>query len=108
MTQFQVCTNILTAQIQIAVFHAQVVTAISVRFDGKWWNKRFVENRHFADNNFDIASWYFFVLGVALINGNCYLNDIFASQFVSLCTEFRICFFVEYELCYAIAVTQID
>ncbi|EJX10024.1 hypothetical protein EVA_01864 [gut metagenome] len=35
MTQLKVGTHILTAQIEVTILHAEIVTAVRIRLDGK-------------------------------------------------------------------------
>ena len=108
MAQLEIGAYIGATQIEITVFHAQIVAAISVFFDGEGGDFTGVEYGEFVDDDLDVAGVHFVVLGVALIHVALYLNHEFAAEFVGLGAKFCIGFFVEYELGDAITIAEVD
>ena len=108
VAQLEVGTHIGAAQVEVAVFHAQVVAAVGMFLNGEGRHFGGIEDKELRDEDFDVAGGQFAVFGEALGHGAGHLDDIFASQSVGLFAERCVGFLVEYELRDAIAVAQVD
>ena len=62
VAQFKVCAYVASAKVEIAVFHAQVITAVSVFFDGEGWCLAGIEYDEFAYGNLDVSRRYVGIL----------------------------------------------
>ena len=87
MTQFEIYTDNVPAQIQITVFHPQVVTAVRLVFDGEGRGHGRIQNVQFGNDQFDLARGDMGVLARTFFDGTRYLNNIFASDLIGLLTK---------------------
>ena len=108
MAQFQILTNGITTQVQVTVFHTQVVAAIRFIFDRERRSYGSIQYIQFRNNQFDIPCRNIFVLAGTFSDSSRYLNHILAAQFVCFFTKISIYFLIEYQLGYTITVTKID
>ena len=69
MAQLEILAHHRTAQVEIAVLHAQLVTAIGIVFDGEWWGSALADDIEFTDDNLDVARRQLRILGITLGNG---------------------------------------
>ena len=108
VAQQQIVADAAAAQVEVAVFHADVIAAVGVVFDGEGRHFGRVEHREPADGYFDVAGGELGVLAGALNHFAVDLNHIFAAERIGLLAECRIVFRIECQLGYAVAVAQID
>ena len=108
MAQFQVAAHRRASQIQISVFHSEVVATVCIVFYCKWRSERATQHRQFLSDNLYIACCYLVILTLTLAYNTFHANAIFASQFVSFITKTSIFSFVKYKLCNTITVAQIN
>ena len=108
MAQFQILTNTATAQVQIAVLHADVVTTISIVLNGEGRRLTLAQHVQLLSQNLDITCLHLRVLCLALADGTRHLDTPLTTQFVSLFTQGSILRLVEHQLRNAITVAQVD
>ena len=107
MAQLQIAAHSVAAQVQIAIFHAQVVAAVAHILDGEGWGDARAEHFEGAGNDFDVARGHFGILVRAFGNRAHYLNHKFAAQLVRLVAQLGIHLVIKHDLREAIAVTQV-
>ena len=81
MAQDDVVLDWVTAQVEVAVFHADVVAAIADIFDCKRRHFRGCQNLERFDFQLDVASRVFRVFRLAFHHDAFSLDDEFASDF---------------------------
>ena len=108
VAQLQVLAHSSTTQVEIAVFHAEVVAAVGIVFDGERGRGRRAQHGELTDNDFDVAGIHLGVLALTLAHGAFHLDAVFAAQFVGLVAEGFVVGFVEHKLRDAIPVAQVD
>ncbi len=107
MTQFQVSTYRVAAQVQVAIFHTYIISPIRIILYCKWRRLRFTKHRHLLHQYLNITCIYMCILITTLSHFTHYLNHILTTQFISLITQRSIRFLVKYQLRNTISITQI-
>ena len=84
MTQHQILLNRFPSQVEVTVFHPQIVSAIGVIFDGE--RRRFtrVEDFQFSGVDFNITRAHLSILGLTNEHFTGHLDNEFSSQFSGL------------------------
>ena len=108
MAQLKVAAHGCAAQVEVAVFHTEVIAAVALVFDGEGRGLCGIQHMELRCNNLDIASRHVGVFVRALVDGARDLNDEFAAEFVGLFTEFLIRGFLEDNLGDAVAVANVN
>ena len=80
VTQDHVALQGRTAQVEVAVFHTQVVAAVRVLLDGEWGHFGLVQHHELRGDDFDVARRHLWVLGRTLHHAAFDLKDVFAAQ----------------------------
>ena len=106
ITQFEVTTNGVAAQVEVAIAHPQVVTAVGIILDGEGRHGRFVQDLEIRHGDLDISRLDVGIFIAALDHGARHLNDELAAQrtFIQTGTQFL----AEYQLGDAVAIPQVD
>ena len=107
MAQFQILAHGIAAQVQIAVFHPQVVTAIGIVLDGERRRDALAQDIQLAGDDLNIARGNIGILAGTLGNGAHNLDDVFTSQVVGLLTQLSVHLVVKHDLGDTITVTQV-
>ena len=108
MTQLKVLAHSLTAEVEITVLHANIVTAIGIVFNCERRSRSLVEDVKFTYNYFNVTCRYIRILALTFAYYAGCLNYIFTAKVRSLLAEFRINILAEYKLCHAITVAQVN
>ena len=108
MAQFEIASHGVSAQVEIAVFHADVVAAVGIIFDGEGRRDALTENIEVCNDYFDVAGGQVGVLALSLLHLSLDLDAELASQFVGALAELCIYGFIEHQLCESVAVAQVD
>ncbi len=108
VTQLQVLAHHVASQVQVSVFHPQLVASVRFRFDGEGRCLGCIQYSQFGDDDFDVAGRDVRILAGAFLHGSRDLYHPLAAQFVSLFAKLVIHLLVERQLCDAIAVSQVD
>ena len=108
VTQLQVFAHTRAPQVEIAVFHAQVVATVGVVLDREGGRQTRAQHVELAGYDFDVASGHFRVLARAF--GHCafHLYHIFAAQLVGTLTQLGVNVVVKHDLRDAVSVAQVD
>ncbi|CDB09896.1 putative uncharacterized protein [Bacteroides sp. CAG:633] len=96
VTQLQILADCRTAQVQITVFHTDVVASVGIVFNGEGRSQGGVQYVQLGYNDFNVACRNVGVLAETFVHRTGNLNDIFASQVIGLLAKFGIHFLVEY------------
>ena len=108
MAQLEVAAHGIAAQVQIAVFHSQVVATVGVVLDGERRRDALAQDVEFVGNDLDVTRGDVGVLARALGHGALDLDDKFTSQVVGLLAQVSVYLIVKHDLGDAIAVTQVN
>ena len=108
MTQLQILANRRTAQIEIAILHANIITAISIIFDSERRSLTLREHIQLLYQDFNITSIHFRILALSLTNCTLDLDAIFTTQLIGSITQGLIICLVENQLCDTITVAQVN
>ena len=108
MAQFKIGTHVFAAQVEVAVLHPQVVAAVRVVLNGERWSLGGIEYRKFCHDYLNVARRHLGVLVVSFVDLSSHLYHVLTTEFIGCITKCSIRFFVEYQLCDAVTVTQID
>ena len=108
VAQFQIAAHRRTAQVEVAILHAQVVATIRIVLDGERRRERRAEHAELIDDDLDVARRYLVVLALAFVDDTLYLNAILASQLIGLFAKRRVDGLVECQLGDAVAVAQVN
>ena len=79
MTQHQVLLNRFPSQVEVPVFHAQIISAIGVVFDGKRRSFTRVEDVQCRDFDFNITRAHLSILGLTNEHFSGHLDNEFSS-----------------------------
>ena len=105
IAQLNIFLHCIAAQVEVAVFHPQVVATIGIILNGEGWRSGFVENAEFADGNFYIAGSNVGVFaGSFAYHAFCLQHKLTAQR---IAVELVIQGFGKYQLRNAVAVTQV-
>ena len=107
VAQLQVLAHAGTAQVQVAVFHTEVVAAVGIVFDGEGRDFAAVEHTQRAGYDFNFAGGEVRVLVAALGHFADHFHHKLAAQGVGSGAQFGVGIVVEHYLRDAVAVTQI-
>ena len=108
MTQDHVAQQRCAAQIEVTVFHAQVVAAVRDLFDGERRNVRAVEDRQCVGRDLDLSGGHLRVFRLAFDDAARHLKDEFASQLGGRAAGLFGRVLLDDDLRQAVAVAQID
>ena len=108
VAQLDVLPYGVAAQVEVTVFHPQVVAAVGVVLNCKGRHERFVEHVERGNDNLDFAGGDVFVFGVPFVDGAGGLDDVFAPEVVGLVEKRFVFSLVEHQLRYAVAIAQVD
>ena len=104
MTEFQVFTHSGTAQIQVTVFHTQIISTIGIVFDGKRRSLRGIQDIQFGHDDFNVTG-----RKIAVLAGTfAHLDDKLTAQMIGTFTKFGVHICIENQLCNAVAVAEVD
>ena len=106
ITQFKISLYGISSQIQITVFHPQIITTIGIILDGEGRHGRLVEDVKRSYFNLDFSSGYIHILVRPLNNLAFGLQNKFPSK--RLLVQLFIQVFIEYQLGDTIAVAQVN
>ena len=107
VTQLQVLADRLAAEIQIAVFHAEVVAAVRIVFYRERRCQGWAEHFQLFGDDFDVTCRNLAVLALPFADSPLHLNAVFASQLVGFSTECGVICLIENQLRNAIAVAEV-
>ena len=107
MTQFQVLAYGVAAQIQITVFHTQVVPPVRIVFNRERRSHGSIQDIQFRNDDFDLTGRDIRVFAGTFANGSRYLDNIFASQFICFLTKSGINFLVKHQLRNTVTVADV-
>ena len=96
MTQFQILAHGLTAQVQIAIFHADIVATISIVLNGERRRDALAEHRQTAHQNLNVASRHLGILRLSLTHYAHSLHAVLTAQLVGLVAKACILRLIEY------------
>ena len=108
VAQLEVAAHRGATYVEIAVAHAEVVATVGFVFDGE---RRYLAGVQYCEAvgyYLDVAGRKGGVLGGTLGNGACHLYHKFASEVVGGFGERCVVVVVEYHLCYAVTVAEVD
>ena len=88
MTQLEVLAHACTAQVEIAVLHAQVVASVGILLYGEGRHQALVQNHHLLHQNLYLSGGDVMVLGVALNHLSCGLHHKLTTQATGLLAQF--------------------
>ena len=108
MAQFKVFAHSRAAQIQVTVFHPELVAPVRVVFDGEGGNLGTAQDVDFLDENLNVARRYFVVFAGTLQHFAGHLDDKFAPQAGDLFPDFFRGGFLHHQLCYPVTVAQVN
>ena len=107
VTQHHVFTKRATAQVQVAVFHADFLAAVGVVLDGEGRQLGRVQHLQSGDDNFNVAGRHVGVLAGTLSHGALHFDHVLAPEFARGLAEFGIGVHVEGQLGDAVTVAQV-
>ena len=96
VAKLQVTAYIGTAQVQVAVLHADVVAAVRILLDGERRSQCSIQDTQFRYDDLDVTGRYIAVFAETFVHCAFYLNYEFTSQAVGALAKVGIHFFVEY------------
>ena len=108
VTQFEVLTDCSTTQIQITVFHTNIIAAVGIILDGERRCEALTQDIQFPDQDFNIARRHLGILALTFADLTFYLNTELTSQFVGTLTQCSIVSLIEHQLSQAITITEVD
>ena len=109
MARADVFVHALAAQVEVAVFHPQILVGkLPVEVEGQ--HVGLVEHFAFGGDDFDIAGRQLGVFGAGETRGDFAgdLQHILITQRVALCGQFSVFFRAEHDLGQSFAVAQVD
>ena len=107
MAQLEIAADGAAAQVEIAVFHAQVIAAVSVVFDGERGDVADIQNLKAVGDDLDVACGNFGIFRRAFGYCSRDLNDKLAPEAVGFVVESGVFLVVEDNLCYSVAVAEV-
>ena len=87
MSQLKILAYSGTAQIQVTIFHTDIISTIGIVLNSKGRRETFTENRQSIRHNFNIPRRHLRIFALALTHHTFYLNTKLATQFIGLFTE---------------------
>ena len=104
----QVALHGVAAQVEVAIFHTQVVAAVGIILNGKRWCFGCIQHLEARYANFYVAGFTIRVFAGPFAHGTAGLNDEFAAEFACAFAQFGIVVHIEHQLGNAVAVAQVD
>src|SRR5690606_9840357 len=80
VTELQAFPDHISPEVEVAVFHAEVVSAVSIIFYGEWRYFRRIQYRQLSHLQFDFTSRYLVVLGKPFNNSSFGAHHIFTTK----------------------------
>ena len=108
MTQFQIRAHGITTQIQVTVFHADIIAAVCIILNRKRRSHGSIQNVQFGNDNFNVSCRNVCVLAETFIHCSCDLNDEFTTQFIGTVAKFSINFFIKNQLGDTVTVAKVN
>ena len=108
VAQFEIFAHARTPQVEVTIFHAQVVAAVGFVFDGERRRGSLVQHVQFGNDDFDIARGHIGIFAVALGHCTGYLNNVFAPEVICFFAQFGINLLIESKLRNSVTVAQVD
>ena len=108
VAQLQVLAHSRAAQVEITIFHANIVTAIGVVLDSKRRSLALRKHIKLFYQDFDIASIHLRILALSLAYHTLNLDAILTTQLVGSITQILIIGLIEDQLCDTITVAQVN
>ena len=84
MAQFQVFAHGAASQVEIAVFHAQLITTVCFVLDGERRSDTLAEHIQLRNKYLDVTCRHLWVFALPLAHESSHLYAIFTSEFVGL------------------------
>ena len=107
MAEFEVASYARTSEIEIAIFHAEVIATVCVVFDSERGNLAAVKYAESVRDYFYITSRKVRIFRAALLNLPCNLHNKFASKRVGSLGELPVDLIVENHLSDSITVADV-
>ncbi len=107
MTEFKIATHTTAAQVEITVFHAEVIAAVGIVLNGERRHIRLVEHIKLCGYDLDIARGKIGILALALGHLTGDLHHIFAAEMICRILQGGIIVVKNY-LGYSIAVAEVE
>ena len=82
VAQFKIAPDARTSQVEVPVFHTEVVATVGLVLDGERRNLTLVQYLEGRSDNLDIACGHVGIFIVTLLDGACDLNHKFASELI--------------------------
>ena len=108
VAQHQIILQRVAAQVEVAVLHTEIISAVGLVLDGKWRCNSRIEHIEGLQAHLYVAGVYPGVLALTLQNCTGNLYYVFAAQSLHLSIELRRGRLVDYNLCYTVTVPQVD
>ena len=108
MAQLKVFPHRRTAQVEVSVLHADVITAIGIVLYGERWSKALGQHVEFLHQNLYVASRKRGVLALTLAHRALCLNAEFAAELACTGAEVAVGCLVEHELRDSVPVAQVN
>ena len=108
MTQFQIRAHGITTQIQVTVFHADIIAAVCIILNRKRRSHGSIQNVQFGNDNFNVSCRNVCVLAETFIHCSCDLNDELTTQFIGTVAKFSINFFIKNQLGDTVTVAKVN
>ena len=108
VAQFQIFSYARAAQIQITIFHANIIATISLVFDCERRCLALAQYIQLFYKDLNVASFHLRVLRLTLTYCSHNLDTPLTTKSVSLFAKFSILGLVKHQLCQSIAVTQVN
>ena len=108
MPEHELALQAGSAQVQIAVFHAQFIAPVALFLNGKRGCFAGIQNVQLGNSNFNIAGGHAGVFAFAFGNGSADLQDKFPAQFPGLFGEFGAGLQVKGKLGNSVPVAQVN
>ena len=107
MTKLQILANHGTAQVEITIFHADVVAAICIVFYGERRSETGAEHHQFLGYYLYFSCGEIGVLAFAFVHDALHLYAVFTAEVVGLVAQVFVVCLIKHELRDAIAVTKV-
>ena len=108
MTQFQVLAHSRTAQVQITVFHTQVIPAVGIVLDGKRRSLCRIQHGQPFHCDFHLTRRQVGILAGTFVHRTLYLNDILTAQVTGLFAKFCVHVRVKHQLGDTVTVAEVN
>ena len=108
VTQHQILLQWIAAQVEIAVLHTQVITAVGLVLNGERRSGSRIEHVKGVETHLDVTGIDSGVFALTLQNCTRNLYYVFAAQFLHLSIELCRSRFVDDNLCDTVTVPEVD